>query len=206
MISKISQVSLCSPRDPSSIVDMYCDDEFALSLEFHPNMLLYPVQGVTSMEAELGKIDGNQPTLYLTQALLFRLLPVNVTELNPLEPGEQLRGGGGGCAQHAQCQPPKLLLSQKQPNYLPTKTSCCSTNQLVNQTHGQLANQDPALTINDQRSPWSSLLVRSHFMTNKPSTCMLPSAWLIGHQSVKVEDKVHWTWISLGSSSVFQTG
>ena len=52
------QVSLCSPRDPSSIVDMYCDDEFALSLEFHPNMLLYPVQGVTSMEAELGKIDG----------------------------------------------------------------------------------------------------------------------------------------------------
>ena len=54
------QVSLCSPRgDPSSIVDMYCDDEFALSLEFHPNMLLYPVQGVTSMEAELAKIDGN---------------------------------------------------------------------------------------------------------------------------------------------------
>ena len=51
-------MSLCSPRDPSSIVDMYCDDEFALSLEFHPNMLLYPVQGVTSMEAELGKIDG----------------------------------------------------------------------------------------------------------------------------------------------------
>ena len=38
---------------------MYCDDEFALSLEFHPNMLLYPVHGVTSMEhAELGKIDG----------------------------------------------------------------------------------------------------------------------------------------------------
>jgi len=53
------EVSLCSPRDPSSIVDMYCDDEFALSLEFHPNMLLYPVQGVTSMEAELGKIDGS---------------------------------------------------------------------------------------------------------------------------------------------------
>ena len=53
-------MSLCSPRgDPSSIVDMYCDDEFALSLEFHPNMLLYPVQGVTSMEAELAKIDGN---------------------------------------------------------------------------------------------------------------------------------------------------
>ena len=57
------QVSLCSPRDPSSIVDMYCDDEFALSLEFHPNMLLYPVQGVTSMEAELGKIDGEQSHL-----------------------------------------------------------------------------------------------------------------------------------------------
>jgi len=54
------EVSLCSPRgDPSSIVDMYCDDEFALSLEFHPNMLLYPVQGVTSMEAELAKIDGS---------------------------------------------------------------------------------------------------------------------------------------------------
>lgn len=54
------EVSLCSPRDPSSIVDMYCDDEFALSLEFHPNMLLYPVQGVSSsMEAELTKIDGS---------------------------------------------------------------------------------------------------------------------------------------------------
>jgi len=39
---------------------MYCDDEFALSLEFHPNMLLYPVQGVSSsMEAELTKIDGS---------------------------------------------------------------------------------------------------------------------------------------------------
>ena len=51
---------MCSPRDPSSIVDLYCDDEFALSLEFHPNMVLYPVQGVTSMEqAEIGKIDGN---------------------------------------------------------------------------------------------------------------------------------------------------
>ena len=56
---QLLQVSLCSPRDPSSIVDMYCDDEFALSLEFHPNMLLYPVHGVTSLEqAELGKIDG----------------------------------------------------------------------------------------------------------------------------------------------------
>jgi len=51
---------MCSPRDPSSIVDLYCDDEFALSLEFHPNMVLYPVQGVTSMEqAEIGKIDGS---------------------------------------------------------------------------------------------------------------------------------------------------
>ena len=58
LTKSLLQVSLCSPRDPSSIVDMYCDDEFALSLEFHPNMLLYPVQGVTSMEAELGKIDG----------------------------------------------------------------------------------------------------------------------------------------------------
>jgi len=54
------EVSMCSPRDPSSIVDLYCDDEFALSLEFHPNMVLYPVQGVTSMEqAEIGKIDGS---------------------------------------------------------------------------------------------------------------------------------------------------
>ena len=59
-LTHFRQVSLCSPRDPSSIVDMYCDDEFALSLEFHPNMLLYPVQGVSSsMEAELTKIDGN---------------------------------------------------------------------------------------------------------------------------------------------------
>ena len=69
---------------------------------------------------------SNQPSTwhkaFAWQALLFRLLPVNVIELNPLEPGEQLRGGGGGGAQHAQCQPPKLLLSQKQPNALPTKT------------------------------------------------------------------------------------
>lgn len=48
---------ILSPRD-QSIVDMYCDDEFKLSLEYEPNMVLYPVDGLTSMEAELGRIDG----------------------------------------------------------------------------------------------------------------------------------------------------
>jgi len=53
-----SPLSPRSPRD-QSIVDMYCDDEFKLSLEYEPNMVLYPVDGLTSMEAELGRIDGS---------------------------------------------------------------------------------------------------------------------------------------------------
>ena len=90
---------MCSPRDPSSIVDLYCDDEFALSLEFHPNMVLYPVQGVTSMEqAEIGKIDGNRCSSNIFQLTDWfpplRLLSVDVAQLNALEPGQQLRGGG----------------------------------------------------------------------------------------------------------------
>ena len=73
---------MCSPRDPSSIVDLYCDDEFALSLEFHPNMVLYPVQGVTSMEqAEIGKIDGN--CFSLVFHLLSNLLNSNHALLLP---------------------------------------------------------------------------------------------------------------------------
>ena len=90
---------MCSPRDPSSIVDLYCDDEFALSLEFHPNMVLYPVQGVTSMEqAEIGKIDGNRFSSNICQLNEklppLRLLSVDVAQLNALELGQQLRGGG----------------------------------------------------------------------------------------------------------------
>ena len=99
VIGFIWQVSMCSPRDPSSIVDLYCDDEFALSLEFHPNMVLYPVQGVTSMEqAEIGKIDGNRCSSNIFQLTDWfpplRLLSVDVAQLNALEPGQQLRGGG----------------------------------------------------------------------------------------------------------------
>jgi hypothetical protein len=46
-----------SPGGPSSIVDLYCDDEFKLSLEYQPNMVLYPVEGVASMES-IAKMDG----------------------------------------------------------------------------------------------------------------------------------------------------
>lgn len=55
-----SSFVVSSPRDPSSIVDLYCDDEFQRSLEYQPNMLLYPVEGLTSLEGEFGRMDeGN---------------------------------------------------------------------------------------------------------------------------------------------------
>jgi len=42
-----------SSTDLCSIVDLYCDDEFKHSLELQPHMLLYPVQGLTSIDEEL---------------------------------------------------------------------------------------------------------------------------------------------------------
>ena len=63
------------PRDctaNTSTSDFYCDDEFKLSLEYQPNMVLYPVEGLHSLEEgpveEEGKERGRIIPLIIFQA------------------------------------------------------------------------------------------------------------------------------------------
>jgi len=82
--SPSSTVSIISPRtDPSSIVDLYCDDEFKLSLEYQPHMVLCPVDGLTSMEGELCRLDEGSILSMSLASTCSSLASDDTVELSP---------------------------------------------------------------------------------------------------------------------------